>query len=205
MYIQYAMKMLALIVLVALALPATASAKGPSDAAVAGPGMTTIRISGAEGSATPFWRLVEAAGWFEAAWGPSRLPQAPPHGELGPRFTVTWKVPSSNKLYQDVYPYAKPYPVTYMASGQKIYDTPVQGGWFQGGAKLKKALARVGVPAQAPQASAAAAHEPPPPSQSGTDVSTGTITAIAAGAVILGFALLLGIRARRRPRRTIAA
>jgi hypothetical protein len=204
-YIQYAMKKLALIVLVALALPATALAKGPSHAAIAGAGLTTIRISGAEGSATPFWRLVEAAGWFEAAWGPSRLPQAPPQGELGPTYTITWKVPSSNKLYQDVYPYAKPYPVTYMPSGQKIYGTPVKGGWFQGGAKLKKVLALVGLPAQAPQASAPAAHAPPPPSQSGSDVSTGAIAAIAAGAVILALALLLGIRARRRPRRTIAA
>jgi hypothetical protein len=198
------MKKLALIVLVALALPATAFAKGPSHAAVAGAGLATIRISGAEGSATPFWRLVEAAGWFEAAWGPSRLPQAPPGGELGPKYTITWKVPSSNRLYQDVYPYAKPYPVTYMPSGQKIYGTPVKGGWFQGGAKLKRALARVGLPAQAPQAPALAAHEPPPPSQSGSDVSTGAIAAIAAGVVILTLALLLGIRAKRRPR-TIAA
>jgi hypothetical protein len=204
-YIQYAMKKLALIVLVALALPATALAKGPSHAAIAGAGLTTIRISGSEGSATPFWRLVEAAGWFEAAWGPSRLPQAPPRGDLGPKYTITWKVPSSNKLYQDVYAYAKPYPVTYMPSGQKIYGTPVKGGWFQGGAKLKRALARVGLPAQASQAPVLAAHAPPPRSQSGSEVSTGAIAAIAAGVVILTLALLLGIRARRRPRRTIAA
>ncbi len=135
--------------IVALALPATALAKGPSRASIAGPGLTTIRISGAEGSATPFWRLVEAAGWFEAAWGPSHLPKAPPQGELGPRYTITWTVPSSSRLRQDVYPYAKPYPVTYMPSGQTIYDTPVEGGWFVGGVKLKKALARVGVPAEA--------------------------------------------------------
>jgi hypothetical protein len=204
-YTLYAMKKLALLVIIALALPATALAKGPSHAAIAGAGLTTIRVSGAEGSATPFWRLVEAAGWFEAAWGPSRLPQAPPQGEVGPKYTITWKVPSSNKLYQDVYPYAKPYPVTYMPSGQKIYGTPVKGGWFQGGAKLKKVLARVGLPAQAPQAPAPAAHAPPPPSQPGSDVSTGAIAAIAAGAVILASALFLGIRARRRPRRTIAA
>jgi hypothetical protein len=204
-YTLYAMKKLALLVIIALALPATALAKGPSHAAIAGAGLTTIRVSGAEGSATPFWRLVEAAGWFEAAWGPSRLPQAPPQGEVGPKYTITWKVPSSNKLYQDVYPYAKPYPVTYMPSGQKIYGTPVKGGWFQGGAKLKKVLARVGLPAQAPQAPAPAAHAPPPPSQPGSDVSTGAIAAIAAGAVILALALFLGIRARRRPRRTIAA
>jgi hypothetical protein len=203
---QYAMKKLALIVLVALALPATALAKGPSHGAIAGPGLTTIRVSGAEGSATPFWRLVEAAGWFEAAWGPSRLPQAPPQGELGPRYTITWKVPSSNKLYQDVYPYAKPYPVTYMPSGQKIYGTPVKGGWFVGGAKLKKALARVGVPARAPQPPASLGHKPATPAAhaSRSRLSTRDVAAIVVGAVILALALLFAIRTIRKPRRTIA-
>jgi hypothetical protein len=198
-------KKLALIALVALALPATAFAKGPSHASIAGPGMTTIRISGAEGSATPFWRLVEAAGWFEAAWGPSRLPQTSPPGELGPRYTITWSVPSSSRLHQDVYPYAKPYPVTYMPRAQKIWGTPVKGGWFVGGAKLRKALARVGMPAEAPQTPPppSASHEPPAqPSASG--LRARDIGAIVAGAVILALALLLGFRAIRRPRRTIA-
>jgi hypothetical protein len=198
------MKRLALIVLLALVLPATAAAKGPSKAAIAGAGLTTIRVSGAEGSATPFWRLVEAAGWFEAAWGPSRLPQAPPQGELGPRYTITWKVPSSNKLYQDVYPYAKPYPVTYMPSGQKIYGTPVKGGWFAGGAKLKKALVRVGVPAQAPQPPASVGHQPAAHA-SGSGLSTRDVAAIVAGAVILGLALLFAIRMIRKPRRRTIA
>jgi hypothetical protein len=164
------MRKLALVVLVALALPATAAAKGPSRAAIAGPGITTIRISGAEGSSTPFWRLVEATGWFEAAWGGSRLPQLPPDGELGPRFTITWTVPSSNRLLQDVYPYAKPYPLTYMPRGQKIYGTPVKGGWFAGGAKLENVLLRVGVPAD----------PPPEPAASISSLKTGGIAAAAA-------------------------
>ena len=205
MYIQYAMKKLALIAIVALALPATALAKGPSHAAIAGPGITTIRISGAESSATPFWRLVEAAGWFEAAWGPPRLPQAPPEGELGPRYTITWAVPSSSRLRQDVYPYAKPYPVTYMQSGQNIWGTPVKGGWFVGGVKLKKALARVGVPADAPQMPSppSASHEPPAQA-SASGLRARDIGAIVAGAVVFALALLFGVRAFRRPRRTIA-
>jgi hypothetical protein len=201
------MKKLALIVLVALVLPATAAAKGPSKAAIAGAGVATIRISGAEGSSTPFWRFVEAAGWFEAAWGPSRLPQTPPQGELGPRYTITWTVPSSSKLYQDVYPYAKPYPVTYMPRGQKIWGTPVKGGWFVGGAKLKKALTRVGIPAQAPQPPLAAASHTPLPAQhaSGSGLSALDLGAIAAGVGLVALALVVAIRAIRRPRRTIAA
>ena len=200
----YVVKGLALIVIVVLALPATALAKGPSRASIAGPGLTTIRISGAEGSATPFWDLVRAAGWFEAAWGPSRLPKTPSHGDLGPRYTITWTVPSSSKLHQDVYPYAKPYPVTYMPSGQKIWGTPVRGGWFVGGVKLSKALARVGVPAEAPQPPPSASHEPPPQGPA-SELRARDIGVIVAGAVILALALLFGVRAIRRPRRTIAS
>ncbi len=148
------MKKVALIVLVALTLPGAALAKGPSKASIAGPGIATIEISGAEGSTTPFWHLVEAAGWFESAYGP-RLAQEPPAGDLGPRYTITWAVPSSNTLRQELYPYAKPSPVTYMPRGQEIYDTPVKGGWFAGGAKLEKAFDRIGLPAQPSPAPAA--------------------------------------------------
>jgi len=197
-------KGLALIVIVVLALPATALGKGPSRASIAGPGLTTIRISGAEGSATPFWSLVRAAGWFEAVWGPSHLPKTPSQGDLGPRYTITWTVPSSSRLHQDVYPYAEHYPITYMPSGQKIWGTPVRGGWFVGGVKLSKALARVGVPAEAPQPPPppAASHEPPPQGPA-SELRARDIGVIVAGAV-LALALLFGVRAIRRPRRTIA-
>jgi len=195
-------KKLALIVLVALALPASALAKGPSAASIAGPGLTTIRIAGAEGSTTRFWRFVEAAGFFEAAYGP-RLPKTQPEGDLGPRYTITWKVPSSNRLYQDVYPYAEPYPVTYMSPEQTIYGSKVKGGWFVGGVRLKKALALIGVPTEAPQPPPSARHEPPAQA-SGSGLSARDVGAIAVGAVILVLAVLLAIHAMRRSRRTIA-
>lgn len=206
-YIEYAMKKLALIVLVALVLPATAAAKGPSKAMIAGPGMRTITISGAEGSATPFWHFVEATGWFEAAWGPSRLPQTLPQGDLGPHYTITWTVPSSSRLHQDIYPYAKPYPLTYMPRGQEIYGTPVKGGWFAGGAKLEKILARVGIPAQspAPQPPPVSASHAPPRHAAGSGLTDRDVAAIAVGAIILGLMLFFALRLMRRPRRTIAA
>jgi hypothetical protein len=161
------MKKLAVVILLALALPGGASAKGPSRALIVGPGLTAIRISGTEGSSTPFWRFVEAAGWFEAAWGPSRLPQTLPQRELGPRYTITWKVPSSSRLHQDVYPYAKPYPLTYMPPEQKIWGDPVKGGWFAGGPKLEKALLRIGLPARPPSASTASSSQPQTPELDG--------------------------------------
>ncbi|HEY7003173.1 MAG TPA: hypothetical protein VH281_02730 [Gaiellaceae bacterium] len=195
------MKRLALIVVVALALPASALAKGPSKALIVGAGLPPIQISGAEGSSTPFWRLTEAAGWFEAAWGTSRLPDQPPTGQLGPRYMIVWSVPSSSKLRQEVYPYARPSPVTYMPRGQKIYGQPVKGGWFAGGPKLKRALVRVGVPAQAPEAPSPSGPEPAHhASSSSGGLSTGEIVAIAVAAVILVLALLFGVRVRRRPR-----
>lgn len=198
------MKKLALIVLLALALPASAFAKGPSAASISGPGLTTIRIAGAEGSTTRFWRFVEAAGFFEAAYGP-RLPKTQPEGDLGRRYTITWKVPSSNRLYQDIYPYAQPNPVTYMSPEQTIYDAKVKGGWFVGGVKLKKALAQIGVPTEVPQQQQPphAGHEPPVHA-SGSGLSARAIGAIAAGAVVVALAVLFAIRATRRPRRTIA-
>lgn len=196
------MKKLPLIVLVALALPASAFAKGPSAASIAGSGLTTIRIAGAEGSATRFWRFVEAAGFFEAAYGP-RLPKTQPEGDLGPRYTITWKVPSSNRLYQDIYPYAQPNPVTYMSPEQTIYGSKVKGGWFVGGVKLKKALALIGVPTEAPQPPPSARHEPPAKAL-GSGLSARDVGAIAVGAVILVLAVLLAIHAMRRSRRTIA-
>jgi len=187
------MKKLALIALIALALPATALAKGPSKALIVGPA-TTIRVSGAEGSATPFWRLVEATGWFEAAWGPSRLPQTPPPGELGPRYTITWTVPSSSKLRQEVYPYAKPDPVTYMPPGQEIYDTPVKGGWFVGGSRLERALLHIGVPAQPPASPAVVRPATPTPS-AGAHFPAGAIAGVTA---LFAAALAAGATALRR-------
>jgi hypothetical protein len=92
-----------------------------------------------------------------------------------------------------------------MPPGQKIWGTPVRGGWFVGGVKLSKALARVGVPAEAPQPPPppAASHEPPPQGPA-SELRARDIGVIVAGAVILALALLFGVRAIRRPRRTIA-
>jgi hypothetical protein len=176
------MKKLALIVLLALALPATASAKGPSQALIVGPGVPPIRVSGAEGSSTPFWRLVETTGWFQAAWGTSTLSQTPPAGRLGPRYEITWTVPSSSALHQHLYPYATPSPVTYMPRGQRIYGRPVQGGWFTGSPRLQRVLVAVGMPARAPVEDAAPTHKAAAPARPSTDSGppVGVLVAIAA-------------------------
>jgi hypothetical protein len=183
------MKKLALTVLVCLALPSTALSKGPTKAIIAGPGMPAIRISGAEGNSTPFWHFVEAAGFFEAAWGPAQLPQTPPDGELGPRYTITWTVPSSSRLHQQLYPYAKPYPVTYMPRRQRIYGNAVEGGWFSGGRKLERALLRIGVPARPRVVSSTPSTSPPAPrSPSGSKAPIPALAAMSAAIAVLALA-----------------
>jgi hypothetical protein len=66
--------------------------------------------------------------------------------------------------------------------------------------KLKKALARVGVPAEAPQPPPppSASHEPPAHAST-SGLRARDIGAVVSGAVILALALLFGIRAIRRP------
>ena len=92
-----------------------------------------------------------------------------------------------------------------MPRGQELYDTPVRGGWFTGGAKLKRILERVGVPAEAPPAPASptSPSKATPPSASDSGMSAREIGAIAAGGVIVALALGFAVRAIRRPRRAI--
>lgn len=144
--------------LASLVLPASALAKGPSAASMDGPGGGSITFSGDEGSG-PLGDLTQQSGWFAAAFGrePSPLLGARPKGDLGPKYTVTYTVPGGNgdtfTIRQDIYPYAKNGPVTYMAAGQRIFDMETRGGWFQGGRDLKRTLVDAGLPATAPAAS----------------------------------------------------
>jgi hypothetical protein len=63
-------RLLFLLAVAALALPATALAKGPSQARITGPGLTkAIVIAGAEAEGTPIMDLADAAGFFPAAFG----------------------------------------------------------------------------------------------------------------------------------------
>ena len=86
---------------------------------------------------------------------------------------------------QDVYPYAKPFPVTYMKPGQPFWDgQKTSGGWLVADARVKAALVAAGLPTAVP-------------SGGGIDwtpwISGATSIALALG--LLALALL-----RRRPR-----
>jgi len=147
--------------LAALAATAAASAKGPSTASLSGPGLGhPLRIAGygEGGFGTPLGALVQFGGFFPQVFGQSPDPttRTRPPGDLGPRYRVVYRVPGPTRasiLVQDVYPYAKPSPVTHMRAGQRFWgDMRTKGGWVVSEAGLKTALVKAGLPTLPPAA-----------------------------------------------------
>ncbi len=132
-------RLLVLAALVALMLPTTALAKGPSEATLKGPGLgKTVTFTGSESDpGSSLMTLADAAGFFPAVFAQEPDPMLPsrPKGDLGPKYTIDYTVPGPDNdtfhIKQDAYPYAKPYGVTYLKPGQKIFDTTTRGGWFE--------------------------------------------------------------------------
>jgi len=177
----------------ALALPGAALAKGASSATVSGPGLngtTTIPGVGEGDDGTPLGALASYGGYFPQMFGqaPDPTTRTAPKGDLGPRYTVRYAVPGPSGdsfVTQDVYPYAKPLPVTYMKPGQPFWDgQKTSGGWMVADARVKSALVQAGLPASAP-------------SGGGIDW-TPWLSGATSIAVALGLAALVFLR--RRPR-----
>jgi hypothetical protein len=178
----------------ALALPVAATAKEPTAATIEGPGLAaplTIRGSSDDADGSPLARLVVAGGVGAAMFGhriPDPMKPNQPAGELGPRYSVVYVVGGPDgkdyRLTGELYPYATPRPLTFMEPGQPLFETfTTHGGWFVGGPKLKQALLDAGLPSQ-------------PPATGGY---AWPVEGIAAGlAVLLAFALALGLLRRRR-------
>ena len=174
------MKRLLLVIAVgALVLPATAFAKGPSEAKITGPGLAkAITITGTETDGSPIMNLADATGLFPAAFGqtPDPMSAAPPKSGLGPKYSLEYVVPAgnsaSNKIHQDLYPYAKNGGWTHMPAGQPIFDMTTHGGWFHD-TRLKGILVAHGLPKSPPSS--------PTSSKSSTAgfFSTGKIGALA--------------------------
>lgn len=183
---------LALAIVGMLLIPATAIAKGPSEATITGPGLSSpLQVSGnGEGGPTALGRLADWGGFFVQAFGqePSPLLAARPAGLLGPRYDVTYLVPgpSTDKLRQQLYPYAVGGVYTYMEPNQKFWgDQSTRGGWYLANAELKSVFVEAGLPRKAPTAHKRAAN-----SRRAIAVGAG------AGIVLAGGALLL-LRRRR--------
>jgi hypothetical protein len=192
-------RLLFLLAIAALALPAAALAKGPSEASIKGPGLgKTIKIAGPEQDGSPMMDFAEAAGFFPGAFGqePSPLLPSRPKGDLGPKYAIEYTVPGGNNdtfhIKQDLWPYASPYAVTYMSPGQDIFDMKTRGGWFTD-SRLKDILVAAGLPK-----TAAAARD----SSSAGFFSTGRLGVLVLALLLLGVAT---IATRRRFGRAAAA
>lgn len=189
-------RLLVLATLVALALPAAALAKGPSEASLKGPGLgKTVKFTGSESEpGSSVMTLADATGFFPAIFEtePDPMLQARPPGNLGPKYTIDYTVPgpdgANDQIRQDAYPYAQPNGLTYTAPGQKIFDSTTHGGWYES-STLKETL---GVPDTAPAVRS---------SSSAGFVSTGLLGG--AGAVLL-LAAATWFYVRRRPRPSAA-
>jgi hypothetical protein len=182
----------------ALAVPGAAAAKGPIEGTVTGPGLDhalTLTGGGHPGSAGTLGRVAEHAGFFQAAFGsPSTLPSLasePPNGELGPRYTIRYRMGPEDLIRQDVYPYAERAAASYMPPGQRFYETmKTPGGWYTSGPDLKAVLVEAGLPPTAPS------------DGSGTSWTLEGPWPVAAAvvlAVALGCALALAVFRRRAP------
>jgi hypothetical protein len=163
----------------ALALAAPALAKGPSEATIEGPGLKGGGIhltsgGGDPGSGTPLGNLTEFGGYFPATFGqePNPMLSKRPKGDLGPKYTVVYKVPGPGgdtaTIRQDLYPYATPTALTYTKPGQSFFgDQRTRGGWFEAPPDLKAALDHAGLPAAAPSESSGDSWLPSWPATTG--------------------------------------
>lgn len=147
----------------ALLLAAPALAKGPSEATVTGPGLDRDGIQlesttgGDPASGTPLGDLTEFAGFFPATFGQSPDPMLRhrPTGSLGPRYTVVYRVPGTvtSTIRQDLYPYARPSPLTHTRRGQPFFGAnTTKGGWYVAPPDLRTTLVTAGLPGRAPSA-----------------------------------------------------
>jgi hypothetical protein len=157
----------------ALATAGPASAKGfIAEADISGPGLGGgvgggggIRIEAPD--ADRMWEagIMESGKWDTlTAFRMNR-------GELGPRYTVTYRFEfafgSGPKRYvavQDLYPYAEGGPVSYTPPGQQLgeeFAEPLPSGWWQAGPEFRMFLVENGLPSTNPMASSAPAAARP--------------------------------------------
>lgn len=187
---------LAIAALAVLAPPA-ALAKGASEATITGPGLDRPITMAGEGQAggEALMEIAGQAGFFPAVFAqtPDPMLDRRPTGELGPRYRITYVMPGPNnesdELLQDVYPYAKPAPVSYTKPGQRFWTTErTRGGWFVASSSLRDKLVAAGLPST------------PPAGGDTGDVPWAVVGAVAALTGVLG-AAALGFYAigRRRP------
>jgi hypothetical protein len=190
-----------------------ATAKGPDQATITGPGLDEpIVVSGygKPGTGSELGELADGSGLFLVMFEPDdrRVVSEAPDGPLGPRYELSFRVPdgigTGSTVRQELYPRAPGGPVTYTEAGQTVFGMTTRGGWYRTPTSFTPLLERLGVSAAAsgqPLAGPVAMPEPvdlvtAPPS--GLPIAV-TIVA-AAVAVIAGVAFGWWRVTARRPR-----
>jgi hypothetical protein len=178
-------------VLVAAFVAPVADAKGLIDASLVGPGLERPIELAEPSSGLALGLLGRAAGLHQATWG-GRLPSRAPTNDLGPKYTLTYRLGphgTDGTVVQDVYPYARPEAVTYTAPGQWFYAMRTRGGWHVRTSRRARPLLSILVEAGLP---------PRPPTRSGTASAPWSVVEWSAlgGALLLG-AVVAGLMRRR--------
>jgi hypothetical protein len=199
----------------ALASAGPAWAKGIESATISGPGLDhPLDVTPPNGDGG---RLASLTGFWDVMPGQPRPPtftkQAPPV-ELGPRYTITWRLMSgpdeTTAIRQDVYPAAAGGPLVNTPAGQRIFEGTTVGGWYAAPPALRDVLGTLGVPvadAGPAKAAKAAKASAAPPEGASAAASSGSawpavIIAAMSGAIALAGAggAVVVHRARRRDR-----
>lgn len=202
-----------LVAVVALAVTAPAAAKGPDQATLTGPGLDGPIIFGGSGESagTPLGDLTVGTGFFAAMFGqtPDPMLARSPTSDLGPRYKIVYRVPGpsgTDRLRQDLYPYAKGGPVSYTRPGQPFFGTErTHGGWYRAQAGLKQTLVAAGLRPLAPSGStrktpvAAGLATAAPIGSTGDGSFPFIWPALATAAVVLALIAAVVVRHRRRP------
>jgi hypothetical protein len=182
------------VVLAAALIPAAALAKGASEATIEGPGLDSPITLKNRGLHSKLGQLAEVTGFYPAVFARIPDPMLPerPTGDLGPRYTITWVMPGpygeTDRIRQDLYPFASQGLVTYVQPGQPFFETDgTHGGWYVASSFPKDDLVTVGLP------------ETPPPGGGGSEFPWTVIGVLGACAVVLVLAVAAALDLRRRP------
>jgi hypothetical protein len=141
------------VVVSALVVASTAFAKGATQATIKGPGLKKGGLvlksdsGGDPTSGSRLGQLATASGFFPAVFNqqPDPMLRERPKGNLGPKYTAEYVMPGpdggTSTIRQDLYPYAKPYALSYTKPGQPFFGSErTHGGWFQATSAVRTVL-----------------------------------------------------------------
>jgi hypothetical protein len=151
--VKYRLGIVIALVTSPLALGSPANAKGMSGVTITGAGLDRPIVLGYRTDVLDFPtdsaaldRLMATAPMFgdtAGAYVPARST------DLGPALRLTWSVhwKTTQRVVQDLYPYAPRGPVFHTRAGQPIFDRLTTDEWHQTGPRTLAVLRSVGVPA----------------------------------------------------------